>query len=241
MYLEKAEYIQKINELLSDNNVYKEIKEKPLNKLQNDVYKILNNFNGNNFLKHKYHTIQLTQTDTQLAKCYGLPKIHKPTLSFRPIISTVNSPTHHLAKVIYKNLKSCFPSPRSHIDNSVDLIKKLKNIKIPDGYTLVSLDVVSLFTNVSLNLVIQSLEKRASNILNNCKIPFSDIINSTKFLFENIFFTFNNRCYQQMCGTPMGSLISPFFADLVLEDLEVFCWNRLKIDFSIIPIFISIC
>ena len=146
-------------------------------------------------LKHKYHTIQLTQTDTQLAKCYGLPKIHKPTLSFRPIISTVNSSTHHLAKVIYENLKSCFPSPRSHIDNSVDLIKKLKNIKIPDGYTLISLDLVSLFTNVSLNLVIQSLEKRTSNILNSCKIPFSDIISSTKFLFENVFFTFNNRCY----------------------------------------------
>ena len=45
--LEKAEYIRKINELLSDNNVYKEIKENPLKKLQNDVYKILKNFNEN--------------------------------------------------------------------------------------------------------------------------------------------------------------------------------------------------
>ena len=35
----------------------------------------------------------------------------------------------------------------------------------------------------------------------------------------------------------MGSPISPFFADLVLDDLEVSCWNRLKIDFNIIPIF----
>ena len=38
-----------------------------------------------------------------------------------------------------------------------------------------------------------------------------------------------------------GSPISPFFADLVLEDLEVFCWNRLKIDFNIITIFYYRC
>ena len=159
--------------------------------------------------------MKITSTNTNIIPSNS----HRQTLNWQnamayqkstnqPIISTVNSPTHHLTKVIYENLKSCFPSPRSHIDNSVDLIKKLKNIKIPHGYTLVSLDVVSLFTNVSLNLVIQSLEKRASNILNNCKIPFSDIINRPKFLFENVFFTFNNRCYQQIFGTPMGSTIS---------------------------------
>ena len=35
----------------------------------------------------------------------------------------------------------------------------------------------------------------------------------------------------------MGSPISPFFADLVMEELEIFCWNRLKTEFNIIPNF----
>ena len=142
--LDKSEYIEKMNVLLKDNKVYREIKRKPLNTLKNNVYSIFKKLNDNNLLKQKYNNIQLRQTNTHLAKCYGLPKIHKPTLSVRPIISTVNSPTHFLAKVIYENLKTCFPPPKSHIDNSFDLINKLKNKKIPDDHILVSLDVVSL-------------------------------------------------------------------------------------------------
>ena len=35
----------------------------------------------------------------------------------------------------------------------------------------------------------------------------------------------------------MSSPITPFFADLVMEDLEVFCLNRLKTELNIIPNF----
>ena len=38
-------------------------------------------------------------------------------------------------------------------------------------------------------------------------------------------------------GVLLINNISEISPDIVLEDLEVFCWNRLKIDFSIIPIF----
>ena len=42
-----------------------------------------------------------------------------------------------------------------NIESMKDLIDKLKKMKIKDGYRMVSLDVVSLFTSVQLNYTIQ--------------------------------------------------------------------------------------
>jgi len=36
----------------------------------------------------------------QLPKLYGLPKIHKPGESMRPIVSNINAPTYNLAKYL---------------------------------------------------------------------------------------------------------------------------------------------
>ena len=52
------------------------------------------------------------------------------------------------------------PLPEFHIENSFELIKKLQNITIPENYTLMSLDVSALYTNVPCDLVIQSLDLR---------------------------------------------------------------------------------
>ena len=108
---------------------------------------------------------------------------------------------------------------------------------IDDVHTLLSLDVSSLFTNIPSKLVIERLEKRCLLIHQNCKIPFNEIVNCSKFLFENTFFSFNGSVYQQIEGTHMGSPISPLFADIVMNDLEVYCLKKLKTDHNCIPLF----
>ena len=103
---------------------------------------------------------QLTLTDTVLTKCYGLPKIHKEDAPLRPIISLVNSPTYWLSNIIYKQLKNCIALPHSHINNSFQLKNKLKNIHLDNDHVL-SLDVKSLFTNIPVELVCDSIDRRA--------------------------------------------------------------------------------
>jgi len=44
---------------------------------------------------------------------------------------------------------------------------------------------------------------------------------AVEFVLSSTFFTFNNICYKQIFGTPMGSPLSPVIADLVLQDLEM--------------------
>lgn len=140
-------------------------------------------------------------------------------------------------KILYSELSSFIPKPESHIDNSFALIDKIKNLVIPHDHVLISLDVTSLFTNIPCNLVLDSLDKRFRTINSKCKIPFDLIRRTTEFLFDNTFFTFNNKFYRQIFGTPMGSPISPLFADLVMEDLEISCLGKLKRVHKYSPLF----
>ena len=138
----------------------------------------------------KYHNVQLILTNTTLAKAYGLPKIHKKEYPLRPIIYSLNSPTHFLGQTLYNDLKNSIKKPISHVDNSFDLVNKIKNIIIPDEYIMLSLDVCSLLTNIPNDLVCKSFDRRWTDIHRKCKIPFDEIVNITNFLFDNTYCVF---------------------------------------------------
>ncbi|KAL7307629.1 hypothetical protein TKK_0000317 [Trichogramma kaykai] len=232
----KEEYLDKMNRLLKDTNTYKELECDPTNMLRSSVYGILRRLNDNKYLNRHFHNNDLTQTNTILAKCYGLPKIHKKDIPLRPIISTINSPTHFLSKTLYDSIKNAIPLPKSHIDNSRTFVKIMNNFSVPDGYTLISLDVVSLFTCIPCDLVLTALDRRYQH-LRHCSIPFEEIRRCVQFLFDNTFFTFDNKFYQQTFGTPMGSNISPLFADMVMNDLETDVLKRLRDEHNFMPLF----
>ena len=159
--INSEEYYKKMEDLFSDTLTYSVVKENPLIYLQEKVKLKLNNLNNKKYLNQVYH-----RTNTTLARAYGLVKTHKPSNPCRPIVSLVNSPTYMLAKVIYDDLKRGVKLPDSHVKNSFDLKNKIKDLKIPENYILMSLDVRALFTNVSVELVIDSLNRRASDINN---------------------------------------------------------------------------
>ena len=234
--LNKSSYFQKMNTLLSDKNIYKHIKWNPLHKFQKNVHNLLKDWNDKEYLNKQFHNFSLTQTNTNIARCYGLPKIHKKDVPLRPIISTINSPTHFLSKILYNQIKNSVNTPKSHINNSFELKTKLQSFTIPDDHILLSLDVTSLFTNIPCHLVLNSLDRRFNSIHNSCKLPFDEIRKCVQFIFNNTFFKFDNKFYQQIFGSPMGSPVSPLFADLVMEDLENDCLDKLN-NLGCVPIF----
>ena len=84
-------------------------------------------------------------------KFYGLPKIHKPDVPLRPIVGSQCSPTYNLAKYLAEILKPLVGKSEHHVVNSKEFITKIEQTKLDEDEILVSFDVVSLFTNVSID------------------------------------------------------------------------------------------
>ena len=98
------------------------------------------------------------------ARFYALSKIHKPTLSFRQIVSNVDTAPYKLNHFLSNSLAHMTSNNLFTVKNSYDFVDKLKLIS-PSNYTMLSLQVKSLFTNVpiqgeslaSYDVIIQSI------------------------------------------------------------------------------------
>ena len=139
----------------------------------------------------------------------------------------------------FDNILKSVPTPFYNIKNSLEFISKIKNKKIPYNHTMASLDVNSLFTNVLLDLVIASIEKRWHYIAPNTKLPLDQFILGIKLLMEQTFFQFDHQFYRQTFGTPTGFPISPTLGDFVMHDLETVIFDRLDFDIPVYFLYVD--
>jgi len=227
--LDKNEYLNKIEDMLKDSETYSIINNDPIKKLTKEIRELLTRWKNKGFItKNTYNAIYCS--DGNLPRAYGLPKIHKPGLTFRIIVSSIDSPTYPLAGFIHKIISKNIDKPLDYIENSYQMTKKLNGLQIGENCDLISLDVVSLFTNIPLNLAIDSASNRWCHISRGTQIPKKEFLNALKLILESTYFKFNNKIYKQKFGTPMGSPLSPIMAEMVLQDLEKKALNLLKID-----------
>ena len=90
----------------------------------------------------------------QPPKLYGLPKLHKPNIPMRPIVSFCGYPTYQLSKYLTNVLKPLTDKSRHKLQSSENFIDAIKSIQIPDDHKLMSFDVKSLFTSIPLQLAL---------------------------------------------------------------------------------------
>jgi len=152
--------------------------------------------------------------------------------------SPPGSPLYSLSNYLHNIIKISIPTPRSVIKNSYHLVSKLSGTILDSQLELASLDVVSLFTNVPSELVLDSLQKRWPMISTNTAISIEEFLHATRLILDSTFFSFNHINYKQIFGTPMDSPLSPIISDLVLQDLETEALKLLRFE---IPIYYQIC
>lgn len=93
-------------------------------------------------------TKSILPKESRSPRFYGLPKIHKADTPLRPIVSAVDSPAHPLPKFLNTILTPLTGKTKSHIQNSVDFVNKIQQIKTNPDDILINFDVKSLLTNV---------------------------------------------------------------------------------------------
>ena len=91
--LDRKDYDGKLLTMLSDTTVYKRLKRDPTSSLERWMNATLLELRRKDQLPERlYH--RLRSSCGQTPRIYGLPKIHKPDIPLRPIVSFVTSPTY---------------------------------------------------------------------------------------------------------------------------------------------------
>src|SRR5215469_4704573 len=215
--MNKDDYFRKSYELLNDDSVYKKLTSNPLKTTQsrfNQTLKCLLHNNPNlikRFLSYM----------PRLSYFYGLPKIHKLQIPLRPIISNVNSITYNLAKWLTQILSPVVGKiSGSHIKNSVEFVDRIRGVNLCHK-SLVSFDVVSLFTKVPLDLLLPWLREYFENTSFQLPINIDSFLDLIKLCISCSHFSFNNEYFTQISGLSMGSPLSPILSNIFMELFEV--------------------
>ncbi|XP_030763974.1 uncharacterized protein LOC115888393 [Sitophilus oryzae] len=219
----KDEYNAKSQELLDDDKYYLKLNRNPTYTFQLKANAIVNKLKDRGFIDNDTAK-NIMAYNTIAPRFYTLPKIHKPTLSVRPIVSSINCPNGQLAKYITDILTRAYNVDNDYyVRDSFSFSTFINNFQIPPDYVIVSFDVVSLFTNLSMEVVLKSLRNNWNSISPCCPFDFETLERVIEFIFDSNFTIFNGTYYKQIFGTPMGSKISPILVNFVLDDLVKDC------------------
>jgi len=126
----------------------------------------------------------------------------------------------YLATFLHNIIDNGMPKVKTHINNSFSLFDTLSNLKLENDICLISVDTVSLFTNIPIDLAMECLTKRWNLFSLDCKISKEEFLNAVRLVLDSTFFMFDNQFYKQNFGTPMRSPLSPIIADIVMQELE---------------------
>ncbi len=122
--------------------------------------------------------LTLAHQFTSPPQIYGLPKIHKEGIPFRPIVAAIGSPTHQLARELARILPPLASKSPSHVRNSKDFVNQILQISLEETDVMASFDVVSLFTRVPVDealLVISQRLQQDDTLKDRTSIPIPNL------------------------------------------------------------------
>ena len=229
-------YINSIEKYITDNSSFFEtIDMDPTPTLIEKISSELNIIKRLGLLDHRTYLMLLPSKEK--ARCpylYGLPKIHKLPVSFRPIVSGNGHPTENLSIFVDFLLQPYAILSPFYLKDSADLQNHLSTISHLDDKTILfSLDVVSMYPNIPLDELIDSnircINKHPSTRLRNKNIFYKPelVKKLLELILYNNYFQFNGKFYYQKHGIAMGtpcacSTSDIFICEWIEEAFELF-------------------
>ena len=155
---------------------------------------------------------------SQPGKLYGLCKVHKRDLPFRPVVSMINTAEYKLAKFLDTIIKPHLPT-KYMLNSTAGFLEKLKQFWFKPSDILVSFDVVSLFTNVPLNETIHIIADKVYKTKEKPKFEKEVFIKLMEMATSGIFM-YGEKYFKQTDGVTMGSPLGPTMANFCLSHFE---------------------
>ena len=212
------DYYEKLDTIILDDSKFKEVPAP--NSKSNPV--IRNEKNIRDYLRSNLHG-KISQQDfdriypsgSQPGKLYGLCKVHKDGMPFRPVVSMLNTAEYYLAKYLDSIIKPHLAS-EFMLDSTASFLDRLKTFIFKPNDILVSFDVVSLFTNVPLTETIDMIADDIYKSKNKPNFEKEVFIELMKMATSGIFL-YNGKYYKQIDGVTMGSPLGPTMANFCMS------------------------
>ncbi|BHF72248.1 hypothetical protein SprV_0401531200 [Sparganum proliferum] len=155
--LDRTDYLQKAKNLLEDRQFYVPCETNPVKTLTREINATLLALENSGAITLTDRRMARAQ-ETALARFYGLPKVHKEGALLRPIVSLKGTLTYGLAKWLFRRLKFLTADSDTTVCSSTQFLEKLKRVSLLPNEVMVSFDVTSLFTSISQDLAIETVE-----------------------------------------------------------------------------------
>lgn len=156
---------------------------------------------------------------------YGCPKIHKPDMPLRPIISSCNMIGDFLSKWLFSKLGVLTQHLSKYNVCSVLSVKKdLKSFKLEENHVLCSLDYESMFTNVDVDETIAIISDMYYLIEATTSVPLPTFLRCLRFYTKDAaYFVGLGRIFAQCKGLAMGNRLAHAMAEIPTNQALLRC------------------
>ena len=210
----KTDYHNKMDALVNDKQTYEVLTRDPTPTLQRKLSKKIFSLKRIDVINNPQY-FWLKCSVPQSPNLHGLPKLHKPNIPMRPIVSFCGSPTYELSKYLTTMLKPLTAESKHKLQSTENFINAIRTKQTPDNHILMSFGVKSMFTCIPFQLALQCTETAIKRITTKLAIPSQDIMELLTLCLNSTYFHYNGKHYKQLHGTAMGWPFSVIVAEIV--------------------------
>ena len=201
--LNRTKYIEKRINVINTYQ-FRELENNPTKRAETKLENILRSLKNNKYLSEEDYK-RVYPKSSRPSLFYRIAKLHKlkendtvQNLPLRPIISNVGTAIYKTAKYLATLLLS-LTSSESNIKNSYEFVKSIKNLKIPNGFKMISFNVKKLFSNLHLEKTIKIiLRKIYQERMLDTSIPQKEMDKLLYLCTKHVHFSYGRRIYIQV-------------------------------------------
>ena len=135
----------------------------------------------------------------------------------------MGSPTYQLSKYLANLLKHLCLQNVCTINNGKEFAEFVCSQKLDHDETIVSFDVVSLFTSIPVPLAPNVVKRKLSENdvwRSYTNLKDKQVVELLDFVLSNSYFKFEDTYFHQISGCAMGSPVSAVIAEIVMQEIE---------------------
>jgi len=221
--IERDRYIKMvIRDHLSDKRTYQRLREEDIPNMKRTIFKTFDTWmrTFHKVIDHKKFLQDAREKRTEVfSTFYALPKVHKETLSTRPIVSTSGTLLQAVGLWCDDKLQPIAKETKAYIRDSFDFRQQLEGLTLPPGAKLFTSDATAMYTKIPTNKAIRRIGKYIkTHAYQGAKKRC--LMAALKMVMKLNVFKFGDTYWQQKTGTAMGTPPAPPWAQLYFGTYE---------------------